>query len=207
MTPNDTLAAIDAALRRADRSRQLWLDPEWAAWEANQISDLMEEERVGDVLVWRWAYPGPAHPRYGSDTTTEDEVGVHVRAMVTLGADLPHVCDTVQDPDVLRLRCMSKAMTTGSTDYPAPEDTVHGPLLLGPDPDWSPWVDPATWDQAKTPAPEGLCAALGRDEAESTCDWEGRRRVPGPWQERMCRTHRVVATVYSETSAEEVGHG
>ena len=106
-----TLAAIDATLRLTDKP--LWQDPEFLEWETGQTLplDTIHVDVDGEICHLYYSRPGPEHAsRYGKPS-------VHPRPMAVPAADYRR--------SPVRL-C--------ADDYPPPEDTVHGPLLLGPEP-------------------------------------------------------------------------
>lgn len=137
-----TLDAIDTELRRAEDLH--WTDPQFLAWERGQVGakpDITEFTHydTGEVLQ-RWRY-FPAD-RYGVCS---------VRPIATL--TLPP-----SSAGMARMR-------TTAGDYPPLEHTVHGPLLLGPEPE-------EVWVRC------GACDGLGGDLEEcGACGGTGRGRI------------------------------
>ena len=127
-----TLALIDATLRLTEP--QLWHDPEFLTWEAGQVHDdqttQYEDEDFATVTI-HW--PGNHHWLRSGDA---EEVGLCVddtirpRPLIELVDDHPARCDC-ESGEAPR---MSGWMLRSEYDYPPPGETVHGPLLLGPEP-------------------------------------------------------------------------
>lgn len=126
-----TLAAIDATLRLTERA--LWETPEFQEWEAGQttrtitycLTDLDEQDRVEYSLH----EPGPEH--WTNHTWNIPAETVHTAPMVDLAADHnPRSgCCTFDYGDR-----WAGASRIAADDYPDPEHTTLGPLMLGPEP-------------------------------------------------------------------------
>ncbi|MFE6304992.1 hypothetical protein [Nocardiopsis sp. NPDC057823] len=132
----DTLSRIDATLRLTDR--QLWHDPEFLAWEAGQVAgDPYVYEIPSKNLRFTSHGPGPAHWLSSADAHLvglEVNDTVRVNTVIHLYND-HHWCQcdaggaTETEADVE----FRRPMRVCAYQYPEPEHTTHGPLLLGPD--------------------------------------------------------------------------
>lgn len=120
-----TLTAIGRELRRAEDLT--WDDPEFQAWERGQVGELEIDQAVL-TEVGGWVRRFAAAPGYA---LTAADLGVHRSPMVGLIDDHPTICDGPRGEE----HCFDMgAMSLGASDYPPPEHTTHGPLLLGPEP-------------------------------------------------------------------------
>lgn len=160
-----TLAAVNAVL---DGDIPHWTDPGFLEWETGQVSGNDTEHitivGVGSVRRW-WAYPGPRHDRYGGH---EYGTGVQRRAMLGLVDDHPTTCDGPRGAE----HCFDLgSMDLTAADYPPPEHTTHGPLLLGPEP---PVVG------SLCPACMGTGEAMDGGECDG-CPGDGRQQAEVAW--------------------------
>lgn len=107
-------------------------DPEFLEWEHGQVAAtyrLVEHDESTTVLY----YPGLAHwVNDPSATRAFLDLEDTVQASPIVGVRDDHNprcdCELGYEPR------MSGWMHRSRYDYPPPEDTTHGPLLLGPDP-------------------------------------------------------------------------
>lgn len=123
-----TLDLVDAVLRIADPP---WKDPEILAWEAGQIDPETTTREVTvpgvGLLVHYRAWPGPRRPRTGG----EGGPGVHVAPMLRVIDDHEGCACEIHEALLIEDRSV---MRVTADAYPHPDDTTHGPLLLGPEP-------------------------------------------------------------------------